>query len=90
MIIQQLEKKKANLKCDELCYCLEVLGFQVREGRKQGHRVVTHPDIRDFFSTSYTCGHGKNPEIRSTYIRNIKKILLKHEQAIKIYLGESI
>jgi predicted RNA binding protein YcfA (HicA-like mRNA interferase family) len=83
-----LQESKATVKCSELCSYLEDLGFQVRDGRRAGHKIVTHPGLPDFYSTSFDCGHGKNPEIKPGYIRNILKTLKVHEQVLIGYLQE--
>lgn len=87
-VIQTLTEAGASLRCDDMRRYLESLGFEVRDGRKQGHKVVTHRHIEGFFSTSYTCGHGKNPEIKPAYVRNISKTLQTHYQQLSDYLGE--
>jgi len=67
---------------------LERLGFYVRDGKKEGHKIVTHKGLPGFYSTSYTCDHGKNPEIKPQYIQSIRKTLVLHAEAIKAYLKE--
>jgi hypothetical protein len=58
------------------------LDLSVRAGKKPGHKVVTHPQLPGFYSASYTCGHGSNPEVKPAYIKAIRKVLLRHEQAL--------
>ncbi|NCC34811.1 MAG: type II toxin-antitoxin system HicA family toxin [Chloroflexia bacterium] len=81
--IQQLSDAEASLRCDEMRQLLTSLRFVVRDGKKPGHKIVTHPQLAGFFSTSYTCGHGSNPETKPCYIKTIRKVLLRHEQALR-------
>lgn len=85
--IHQLSDAGASLRCDEMRQLLTSLGFVVRDGKKAGHKIVTHPQLAGFFSTSYTCGHGSNPELKPSYIKTIRKVLLRYEQALRD-LGE--
>jgi hypothetical protein len=87
-VLEVLIESEASVKCDELQKYLEDLGFKVRDGKKQGHKIVTHPGLENFYSTSYTCGHGRNPEIKPQYIKNIRKTLLQHKEELKAYLKE--
>ena len=81
-----LKETEAKVKCSDLRSHLEQLGFTVRDGKRAGHKVVTHPSLKDFYSTSYNCGHGGNSVIKPAYIRNILKSLKIHEQALIEYL----
>ena len=54
---------------------LEGLGFLVRDGRKQGHKIVTHPGLDGFLTASFSCGHGKNPQIKPHYVASLRKLL---------------
>ncbi|MCG5541975.1 MULTISPECIES: type II toxin-antitoxin system HicA family toxin [unclassified Halorhodospira] len=86
-VIQVLEAAGASLRCDDMRRHLESLGFEVRDGKKQGHKIVTHPHLEGFYSTSYTCGHGKNPEIKPPYVRKVRATLRNHYQSLSDYLG---
>jgi hypothetical protein len=81
-----LAEAEAKVKCSDLRSHLEELGFKVRDGKRAGHKIVTHPNLKDFYSTSYACGHGRNSVIKPAYIRNIIKTLKIHEQALIDYL----
>ena len=63
------------IRCKEMIRLLEGLGFLVRDGRKQGHKIVTHPGLDDFLATSFSCGHGKNPQIKPHYVASLRKLL---------------
>ena len=54
---------------------LEGLGFEVRDGKKSGHKVITHPGLCRFTSASFSCGHGRDPQVKRAYIHRIKKVL---------------
>jgi hypothetical protein len=68
---------------------IERLGFAVRDGRKQGHKVVLHDGIPNFWSAAFTCGHGRNPEVKAAYVTKIRKALLRYEVEIINYLESS-
>ena len=87
-VIQALSEAGASLRCNEMRSVLVSLGFDVRDGRKPGHKVVTHRYIEGFFSTSYTCGHGKNPEVKPAYVRQIRNTLRTYYQQLSDYLGD--
>ena len=75
---------KAAIRCHEMIELLESLGFEVRAGRKQGHRIVVHHGIEGFHSAAFTCGHGRNPEIKPVYVTQMAKLLRRYE----VELGE--
>lgn len=84
--LQRLTDAGSSLRCDELRRILESLGFEVRDGKKAGHKVVTHAGLPDFFSAAYTCGHGKNPEIKPAYIHKIRKLIEEREADLRDWL----
>ena len=81
-----LRARKANLRCTEVISILESLGFVVSSGKAPGHRLFTHPGLKDFFSSSFNCDHGKNPQIKPAYVTNILKVLATHETALSAHL----
>ena len=85
-IIQELESVRANARCRDIKDKLEKLGFEVRDGKRGGHKIFFHDDLPSFMSGSLNCGHGKNPEIKPVYVRKIVRILKEHESDIKKYL----
>jgi len=87
-VIEDLKSASSSICCENLHSLLTKLGFEVRNGKKQGHKIVTHDGIDSFYSASYTCGHGKNPEIKSAYIKDIIKLLSRYESELIRYLGE--
>lgn len=84
-VVGVLTANKKSIRCDELADQLSRLGFEVREG-KAGHRVFVHDGLQDFTSSSYNCGHGRNPEIKPPYISNVLRILRQHDAEILKYL----
>jgi len=83
---QSLQESAGNLRCSEVKQILEELGFRVRDGKKGGHKLYTHPRIKEFFGSSYNCGHGSNPEVKKPYIRKILRVLDTYESEIRDYL----
>ena len=84
--LRELEEAGANMRCDDLTRLLEKLGFSVRKGNKGGHRPFAHPKLPGFHGASFNCGHGKNPEIKRSYIKDASGILREYEDQIKEYL----
>ena len=68
---------------------LTSIGFEIRDGKKQGHKVFVHHGVSSFTSGSYSCGHGRNREIKPGYIKNVIKLLRQHESELIQYLGEN-
>ena len=81
--IQALQQAGASMRCGELQRILESLGFEVRDGSKQGHKVVTHPGLDEFFSASYTCGHGKDPQVKPNYVRSMLTLVKQYRDDLK-------
>lgn len=86
--LNRLGSAGASMRCQELADLLDSLGFEVRDGRKPGHKVFVHHGISSFTSGAYTCGHGRNPEILTVYINKVVRLLKQYEAEINAYLGE--
>ncbi|PPK73897.1 hypothetical protein B0F87_1138 [Methylobacter tundripaludum] len=84
--ISELQLHKASLCCGKVKDILVSLGFEVSDGNKGGHKVFTHQGLPSFHSGGYNCGHGKNPEIKPTYIGNIIRILKRYQDELEQYL----
>ena len=67
---------------------LESLGFEVRDGKRGGHKLFFHDGLPDFRSGSFNCGHGKNPEVKPAYITKIINVLETYDESLRAYLGE--
>ena len=52
-----------SVRCKDLVRLILGLGFAVRDGRKAGHKV-THPTLVNLTSASFTCGHGRNQQVK--------------------------
>ena len=87
-VLERLRSGGTAIRCEELADLLTVLGFEVRDGKKAGHKVFVHHGIETFTSGGYTCGHGRNPQIKSVYIRQIAKLLKQYEMELIQYSGE--
>lgn len=87
-VIRHLRLANASIRCQELTRLLESLGFDVRNGKKQGHKVFVHHGLDSFTSGGYSCGHGKNPEIKPVYIKKIARLLKQYENELIQYSRE--
>ncbi len=83
-VILILQQRKTSLCCDNVKNLLQSLGFIVRDGKKGGHKIFVHPNLTGFFSGSFDCGHGKNPEIKPGYIKAIIKILTQYKDELNL------
>lgn len=84
----ELSGTGASMRCATLGKLLKGLGFEVRDGRRGGHKIFVHDGIPDFTSGAYNCDHGKNPEIKRPYINKVLKILKQYEAELNRYLEE--
>ena len=87
--VEALEASKASMRCAELTDWLSRLGFEVRDGRRGGHKVFFHDGLPAFNSSSYNCDHGRNPQIKRPYIVKVLRVLRDHEVDLKKFLEES-
>ncbi len=87
-VMRRLYSAGATIRCQELAESLVLLGFEVRDGKKSGHKVFVHHRIASFTSGGYTCGHRHNPEIKPVYIKQVIKLLNQYETELIQYLGE--
>jgi len=74
--------------CQNLGRHLQSLGFKVHDGKRGGHKIITHAGISGFLSAPYNCDHGKNPEIKRPYINQVIKVLRKYETELQAFLEE--
>ena len=77
-LITDWKARKASLRCGEVASGLVSLGFVVKEGKSPGHKTYSHPKLPGFKGSSWNCGHGKNPEILSSYVVNIVRVLKQY------------
>ncbi|MEX1221780.1 MAG: type II toxin-antitoxin system HicA family toxin [Idiomarina sp.] len=71
------------LRCKDVISALEALGFEVRDGKRGGHKIYVHDGLDNFFSGSFNCDHGKNPQIKPSYINKIAKVLKQYEEGLE-------
>jgi hypothetical protein len=81
--IRALENAGASMRCKELVKILESLGFDVRDGKKEGHKIATHPGLGNFHSFGFSCGHGNNPEVKRNYVKTALNVLRNHEDDLR-------
>ena len=86
-VIQGLKSVRANARCSDITSKLESLGFEIRDGKRGGHKIFVHDHLPSFRSGSFNCGHGNNPEIKPVYIKKLVRLLLEHECDLKKYLS---
>lgn len=67
--------RTAGLRCEEVCTGLRHMGFEVRNGRRGGHKIVTHDRLKDFFGTDFNCGHGRNDVVKEAYIKKLLRVI---------------
>lgn len=85
--IEALVASKVSMRCAELTDWLSKLGFEVRDGKRGGHKIFVHDGLPAFHSGSYNCDHGRNPEIKRPYILKVVRVLREHEADLKKFLG---
>jgi hypothetical protein len=86
-VIDTLNSGKGNLCCKDVIKLLRSLDFEVRDGKKGGHKIYTHNGLTEFYSASFNCGHGKNPEIKPAYIGKIVRIIETYQDSLIQYLS---
>lgn len=85
-VLDDLKGSKKSSRCSQVTKSLTKLGFDVRDGKRGGHKVYVHDGLVSFTSASYNCGHGKNPEIKPAYIAKILKILEENKVELVEFL----
>lgn len=84
--ITDLKQRKRSMRCRELVSMLEELGFDVRDGARGGHKVYTHPHLKEFLSDSINCDHGKNPQVKPAYVAKVIRNLEQHQAELEEFL----
>ena len=80
--IEHLSTRRS-IRCNDMIRLLKRLGFSVRDGKKAGHKVITHPTLVNFTSASITCGHGRNPQVKPIYVARIRQLLVTHADGLE-------
>lgn len=89
--MRALENAGASMRCADLKRVLESIGFEVKDRKKPGHKVVYHAALSkmsEYSTTSYTCGHGKNPEVKPAYLKKLLRVIRRYEAELKELNGE--
>lgn len=87
--IERLDAAGASMRCADVVKLLKSLGFTVRDGSRGGHKILVHHHIVNFTSASFNCDHGRNPEIKRPYIRDLIKLLREYDVELTRYLEKS-
>ena len=77
----------ADIRCNTMVRLLTELGFSVRDGRKQGHKVITHFGLAAFTSAAFSCGHGRNPQVERVYVASIRSLLTSYADDLQKWSG---
>ena len=85
-ILETLQARKANLRCDELSRLLESLGFVVERVKKGNHKKVKHHGLEGFPGSGFDCGHGRNPKVKPGYANKMKHLILDYRSEMEEYL----
>ena len=89
--LRALEAGKAGsgLHCAEVRDLLTGLGFVVKDGKRGGHKTVTHPSLpsSDFISTGYNC-QGGNGIVDRNYLGQLVRVVRSNKDTLKRLLGE--
>ena len=72
-----------NLRDGDIRSMLEGLGFNVRAGSKAGHCTFSHSGLVGFPGGNYCGGHGKRPQVKICYIRNVRRVLREWATELK-------
>lgn len=84
--LRALKDAGASYRCSELVKILETLGFTVRDGRRGGHKVFVHVGLRGFHGGNFNCGHGKNPEVKPVYVRQVCRLIQEYRPELSNFL----
>lgn len=85
-VINHFKSRKAGLRCADLVSGLESLGYVVTPKQVQHHKVYGHPHVTPYSGGNFNCGHGKNPQILTCYVRNIIAELTRAQTSLEEYI----
>ena len=82
---QELSDKatSANVKCKDFTKLLGDFEFDVRDGKKGSHKIVTHPKLLSWHGSIYNCGHSSGADVKPNYIKTFLKIVKEHEDELR-------
>lgn len=81
-IIDDLRARKANVRCGEMRAILEGFGFTIKEGKTVNHKLFFHQELKEFTSSSYDCGHGKDGLIKPAYVGKVIRVLSDYQDLL--------
>lgn len=81
-VIADLRSRKAGVRCGEMRTILEGFGFTIKEGKAPGHKVFFHNYLKEFTSSSYNCGHGKDSIIKTPYVVKVIRVLSDYQDLL--------
>lgn len=73
----------SSLRCEEVCAGLAHLGFEIKNGKCPGHKVVSHSALRGFIGTNFNCGHGRNDVVKIAYIKKLLRVLSENQPELE-------
>ena len=73
--LDQLAADKRNMKCSTLESILGALGFKIRRCSGGGHRVYSHPQIKEFHGSSFNGGHRADGQVKPPYVLSVIKVI---------------
>ncbi|TMW74411.1 hypothetical protein FG147_07680 [Thauera sp. UPWRP] len=77
----------ANTACRDFTALLIEFGFEVRDGSKGGHKVVTHPALPLAEAKNYNCGHNPGTMVKKPYVKEMLKFVQHQEDALREWIG---
>lgn len=83
--LRTLSDREASLRCRELVQLLVELGFNVRDGRLGGHKIVHHAGLHPhgWRGIGFNCGHNPHDNVRAVYVRRVRAVIEEYRD----YLG---
>lgn len=78
--------RATNLRCAEVIKHLKRLGYTVIAKKAPSHKVYLHAGTKNYTGGNFNCGHGKNSQVLSSYIKNIISELDRARDDLEDYL----
>ena len=47
----------------------------MRDGRRGGHKIVSHSGLKDFAGTDFNGGHGANDLVKPRYVEKLLRVI---------------
>lgn len=73
----------ANTACRDFTSLLVDFGFEVRDGARGGHKIVTHPALPLAEAKNYNCGHNPGTMVKKPYVKEMLKFVQHQEDALR-------